>query len=295
MKFFVGLHHPSVAWAFRNVMISVNCLFNRKKSSYTRKSHFLVNDWILDSGAFSQISQHGRFVISEDEYLERINFFSGCGSLLAAVVQDWMCEDFILEKTGKSVEEHQELTIASFFSLSQKTKVAILPVLQGFSPASYVSHVRQYGSLLGPECWVGVGSVCRRNGNPDAIEDVLLAIKSERSDLRLHGFGLKKEALERPTVRALLVSSDSMAWCLSAELGRDDSNDPRAALRYAAKVEAIIKEPCLVQEQLFQWWSTGARGASEFCQPSALGEYASTGAENAKGSTSFTTGEATGT
>lgn len=59
---------------------------------------------------------------------------------------------------------------------------------------------------------MGVGSVCKRNSDPDAIQWVLTCIKQVRPDLRLHGFGLKLTALRVPAIRELLHSSDSMAW-----------------------------------------------------------------------------------
>jgi hypothetical protein len=83
--------------------------------------------------------------------------------------------------------------------------------------------------------------VCRRNGNPNAIEDVLLAIKRERPDLRLHGFGIKVAALKRPTVRAVLHSADSMAWSLANRKQNNDAHDPRRALAYAAHIQHIIE------------------------------------------------------
>lgn len=247
-QFYIGLHHESDAWPFQRCMISVNTLRRRK-------SDFRVNDWILDSGAFSQISKHGRFIMTPQEYAQTINRWKACGNLRCAVAQDWMCESFILAKTGKSVEEHQALTLESYNTLMFLTSVPILPVLQGFTPHDYVQHVRHYGNLLKPAQWTGVGSVCKRNGSPEQIEDVLLAIKSERGDLRLHGFGLKIQALESPTIRALLGSSDSMAWSFALRYEDGNGHDPREALRYCAQVEAIIREPCFVQSQLFAWWS----------------------------------------
>ena len=224
LTFFIGLHHPSTAWPFLNSMISVNALAKRK-------SDFRVNNWIMDSGAFSQISRHGKFTLSSDAYTEQINRFSSVGTLKAAVCQDWMCESFILEITGKTVQEHQELTVQSFMELSQWSDVPIMPVLQGFAPTDYVDHVRMYGDRLSYGQWVGVGSVCKRNGNPDAIEDVLLSIKRERPDLRIHGFGLKLQALERATVRHLLHSCDSMAWSSAGRMSEEgDANDPRGKL-----------------------------------------------------------------
>jgi len=229
-------------------MISIMTLRERKRD-------FTVNEWILDSGAFSQISAHGKFQMSQEEYAREIERWAGCGQLVAACAQDWMCEPFILEKTGKSISEHQVLTIESYAQLAPLSAVYILPILQGFEPADYVCHLRAYGDMFEPGQWVGVGSICKRNGNPDAIEDVLLAIKSERSDLRLHGFGIKILALERPTIRSLLHSCDSMAWSFADRMEMGNGHDPRVALRYAARVESLMGEPCFIQEQLFQWWS----------------------------------------
>jgi hypothetical protein len=205
--FFPGLHQPSDAKRFKRCFVSVNRLRGRK-------SDFPVEDWIMDSGAFSEISQHGRYRYEVAEYAAQIVRWSKCGNLLAAVTQDYMCEPFILDKTGLTIAEHQELTIARYDELLRcETGVYIMPVLQGYEPQDYVSHLHQYGERLGRGAWVGVGSVCKRNASPQKILDVLMAIKLERPDLRLHGFGLKITALRNGLVRALLHSADSMAWC----------------------------------------------------------------------------------
>lgn len=208
----------------------------------------------MDSGAFTELFTYGKYRRPVEEYLEQIEKWRHCGQLQAVVTQDYMCEPFILEKTGLALERHQELTIERYREITQfADEVYVMPVIQGFDPASYMAHLRAYGDLLEQGQWVGVGSVCKRNGTPDAIEDVLLAIKSDRPDLRLHGFGIKLEALVRPTVRELLWSSDSMAWSYSGR--RDgDANDPRRALEYAARVEMLLEEPSFVQGQLFNWW-----------------------------------------
>jgi hypothetical protein len=166
-----------------------------------------------------------------------------------------MCEPFILAKTGLSVTEHQKRTIGRYAELVDRCPAAyIMPVLQGYQPEEYASHVHQYGKLLHSGQWVGVGSVCKRNGTSAAIEDVLTAITDERSDLKLHGFGLKKTALESPTVRELLHSCDSAAWSYHARRNNADRHDPREALAYCAEVEMLLGEPAFVQPQLFKWW-----------------------------------------
>lgn len=209
----------------------------------------------MDSGAFTEISTHGLWRSEPEAYAEEINQWLTVGNLMAAVSQDMMCEPFILEKTGLSVERQQEITIERYQRIIQIADVYVMPVIQGFEPRDYARHVAMYGDRLTFGQWVGVGSVCKRNSDPEQIEDVLLAIKSVRPDLRLHGFGIKITALENHTVCDLLESADSMAWSYAARRESKGGADPRDALRYAAKIERIINRPMFIQPQLLQWWS----------------------------------------
>jgi len=88
-----------------------------------------------------------------------------------------------------------------------------------------------YGERLTHGMRVGVGSVCKRNGNPSAIVAVLEAVKKRRPDLRLHGFGLKTTALQNAYITSLLYSADSMAWSMAArKQGRDANSGMEAAM-----------------------------------------------------------------
>ena len=93
----------------------------------------------------------------------------------------------MLERTGLTGEEHQKRTIERYDRIRAAVTphIHILPVLQGYAPSEYVAHIRAYGDRLTPGMWVGVGSVCKRYGDPMAIEAALRAIKAERTDLRL--------------------------------------------------------------------------------------------------------------
>jgi hypothetical protein len=233
MRFFVGLHQPSDAKNVDAAFISVNRLRGRV-------SDFEVGDWIMDSGAFTTIVKHGGYPEGVQEYADQIKRWKKCGNLLAAVAQDYMCEEHMLKRTGLTIAEHQRLTIERYDDLAAcNVGVPLLPVLQGYAPADYVSHLRQYGSRLPFGMWVGVGSVCKRNGNPAAIEQVLMAIKDERPDLRLHGFGLKVTALGSGLVRKLLHTADSMAWSFAARREGRGQNDWREAAAYADRVETM--------------------------------------------------------
>lgn len=234
LLFFVGLHNVADARRFPRAFISVNRLRNRKAT-------FEAAEWIMDSGAFTEISTHGRYRHGAEAYVREIERWRGVGRFLAAVTQDWMCEPFIVKKTGLSVAEHQRLTIERFDEIRAATTAPIMPVLQGFETADYVRHLGDYGSRLAFGAWVGVGSVCKRNADPAQVESILLALKTARPDLRLHGFGLKTTALEWPTVRDLLHSADSMAWSFAARREGRNGNDWREAARFADRINSPIE------------------------------------------------------
>lgn len=250
MKFYVGLHHPADSMHFDRSCVSVNAL-------KSRKSHFSPREWIMDSGAFTEIAHHGRFRTSVSAYAQRIHRWSYCGNLVAAVAQDWMCEPIVISGcpkgcrragrkpchpvlctwgTGLSVQEHQRLTIERYDDLLPLTRATLMPVLQGFQVDDYLSHLRAYGDRLASGMWVGVGSVCKRNTNIEEIERILSSIKKERPDLRLHGFGLKITALSSPMVRSLLHSADSMAWSYAARMEGRNANDWREAKAYEQRI-----------------------------------------------------------
>lgn len=208
MKFYLGTHQPyfanrvNIPWFISIVRI------------LKRNEKLQGQDWILDSGGFTQVGKLGEYQISEDEYLDSIALHQpNC-----AFCQDWMCEAHILEKTGLTVVEHQERTLESYLSLSKRSH-RIRPVLQGWTPRQYAEHVTMYrkaGVDMGQ--LFGVGTVCSRNGNSSAIRKVLQSIHDAQSRIRLHGFGLKTTALMNWHIVSMLESADSMAWC------RDGSN-----------------------------------------------------------------------
>jgi hypothetical protein len=224
------MHRLSLCKELPRAFVSVNRLRNRK-------SDFIANDWIMDSGAFTEISTYGTYRYSYYEYVDQIERWRACGNMLAAVSQDWMCEPFIVGKTGLNVREHQLRTIHRYAQIRSATTQYIMPVLQGYIVEDYLSHIEQYGKLLRQGAWVGVGSICKRNTKIEAIEYILGAIKKLRPDLRLHGFGLKVTALRSAFVRSCLYSADSMAWSFHARKHGRDGNSLREALEFVGKIE----------------------------------------------------------
>jgi len=235
MRFFVGLHQPNHAKHFERSMISVNRLRHRRLG-------FKVNEWIMDSGAFSELSQHGRYRHPTSTYAYQVRRWAKNGRLLAAVTQDYMCEPFILKITGLTVKKHQELTIERYDALVQcgTNGVYVLPVLQGYTPSEYLEHIHMYGNRIQQGMWVGVGSICKRNGTPKQIVEVLKTIKEARPDLRLHGFGVKTTGLSSRDVCDLLATADSMAWSFAARREGRDANCWQEALAFVQRIEGQV-------------------------------------------------------
>lgn len=240
VTFYLGIHHPSDAKRLGPVFVSVHTLIGPKG----RRSKFTDQPWIMDSGAFTTIHKHGGYPEPPAVYAETIRKWAA-PNLIAAVAQDYMCEPMMLAKTGKTVLEHQRLTIERYDELRglDLGGTYLMPVLQGYEPAEYARHVRAYGSRLALGAWVGVGSVCKRNGRPGAVLAVLEAILGERPDLKLHGFGLKLTSLAVEDIRDRLESADSLAWSYASRRdGVGGQNDWRNGAAYAAKVEKLSDE-----------------------------------------------------
>lgn len=249
-QFFVGLHHPNVAGEFDAAFISVNAIRDRK-------STFPANDWVMDSGAFSNVSKHGDHIETPKEYAAQVKRWSelASGNLMAAASQDYMCEDRVLRKTGLTIKKHQAMTVERYDEIMSNDLggIHLLPVLQGAIPDDYLRHLDMYGDRLKQGMWVGVGSVCKRSDAAD-IARVLMAIKKARPDLLLHGFGATLTALRSQLVQSLLHTADSMAWSYAARREGRDSNSKHEAHAFVATVNAIAsgwQETADIQERLF--------------------------------------------
>ena len=230
MHFFIGLHQPADAKHFDMCFVSVNRL-------RTRKGPFAVKQWIMDSGAYTEVSLYGGYRTSVTEYAALICKWKSNGELLAAVAQDYPAEAHNLAKTGGTVEDHQRWTIERYDDLiAADTGVYILPALQGQTAAQYADHVRQYGARLQPGAWVGVGGICKRQGKPQDIIEVLRAILAVRPDLLLHGFGVKTTALRSPEIAEMLTTADSMAWSFHARKNGRNGNSWREADAWRRKI-----------------------------------------------------------
>jgi hypothetical protein len=211
VSFYLGTHQPHWLWR-----ATFPLFVSHRQLTRRRSLHPATTRWALDSGGFTELSLHGRWVTPAADYAAAVTHYTQViGRLDFAAPQDWMCEPAILARTGLSVREHQDRTIASYLTLRQLAPgVPFIPVIQGWRLADYLHCLRLYeqaGVDLAALPRVGLGSVCRRQSTTE-ITTIASALASE--GLRLHGFGVKTEGLRR--YGHLLASADSMAWSYAA-------------------------------------------------------------------------------
>lgn len=220
--FYLGTHKPS--WL---ATVAVPLFVSRRQLVRRRTLPRALGRWALDSGAFTEIGQHGQWTVSAVQYAQEVRRFrEEIGNLDFAAPQDWMCEPEIVAFTGLSVEEHQRRTLDNYLELrALAPDLPIIPVLQGWTLAEYDRHWEMYdaaGIDLTALPRVGIGSVCRRQ-NTMAIADVFSFLAA--FGIRAHGFGVKKEGLR--LAASYLASADSMAWSYAAR--SDAATGPRPA------------------------------------------------------------------
>lgn len=248
MRFYLGTHQPG--WLSKT---AVPLFVSDVRLCVYRTLPRAIGRWALDSGGFSMLSMHGTWAAgpSPREYAARVRRYADeIGGLDWAAIQDWMCEPFIIAKTGLSVAEHQRRTVDSYLELrSIAPDLPFAPVLQGFDLADYVQCAQLYAAAgvdLAAEQVVGVGSVCRRQGTADAAR-IMAALTEEVPGVQLHGFGVKTSGLGQ--YGALLSSADSMAWSFNARRSapmpgcaghKNCANCLRYALQWRTRVLASL-------------------------------------------------------
>lgn len=203
MRFWLGTHRPS--WLERTTVP----LFISRRTMPQRALPRALGPWALDSGGYTVLNGNGRWDITADAYADLVALYEQeIGNLAWAAPMDWMCEAHVLERTGLTVAEHQDRTVANYLEL--RGRGPFVPVLQGQHLADYERCIDLYASAgvdLRAEPIVGLGTVCRRQNGPEIAR---IVNELAAHGLSLHGFGMKSLGLSR--VAHLLVSADSMAW-----------------------------------------------------------------------------------
>jgi hypothetical protein len=211
---YLGIHQPnwlaSPTLAEVPVFISRRTFYDRRAGRYRRTFPRAGGRYAIDSGGFTELKDHGRWIITPAEYVDFLDrVWEETGAYDFAAPMDWMCEPAVIAGgrfaglhfvgTGLSEAEHQRLTLDNFLDLRTRApRRRVAPVLQAWRRRGYLRHRAMYAAAgidLSAEPVVGLGSVCRRQ-NTDEVADIINALLD--SGVRnLHGFGFKVEGLRR--------------------------------------------------------------------------------------------------
>ncbi len=202
--------------------------------------------WVLDSRAFTELSQHKAWRFTAEEYAADIlRYAAEIGRLEWAAPQDWPAARAVLAATGLTEEEHQRRTVESVVTLRRLVagRVKVLAVVTGETPAGYLRHKAMYlaaGIDLTREELVGVGALV---GRPAGEVAHIVQTLHVAGVTRMHGFGVKGPALS--LVGPLFTSTDSSDWSREArdQVGRCpheqgiawEANCPHAARAWRGK------------------------------------------------------------
>jgi hypothetical protein len=255
MIFYLGVHQPG--WLAR---FEVPMFVSHSRLARYRKLPRARSGWALDSGGFTELSLHGAWRSTAEQYLAAVvRYDAEIGNLEWASPQDWMCEPHVLARTGLTVAEHQRRTVDNFLRLRDgwdhaRSQSPFMPVLQGWTADDYQRCAEAYdaaGVDLTSYPVVGLGSVCRRQATVE-IADLIAEFSK---DLLLHAYGVKISGLKQ--YGADLESTDSMAWSFSGRHQRGcgpshatEANCARYALAWRDKaIQAVGHYPTYPQHE----------------------------------------------
>ena len=165
--FYLGAHQPHWLWQTAFPMFVSHRALTRRRWVPPGSCR-----WALDSGGFTELSLHGRWITPPEDYAAAVTRYAGqIGGLDFAAPQDWMCEPVMLARTGLPVAEHQHRTVANYLALRQLApSLPFIPVVQGWRLPDYLACVDLYASAgvdLAALPRVGLGSVCRRQSTAE--------------------------------------------------------------------------------------------------------------------------------
>jgi hypothetical protein len=211
--FILGTHRDSWLWRDTPTPCVPRQLLEVRRLDRLEEA---TGDVMLDSGGFTELGKHGRWTWEVPQYVDFCRqVVAGLRRVIWIAPQDWMCEPFMVAKTGLSVRKHIELTVENGLALrAAAPELPIKYVVQGWAIEDYEYCCSLYeaaGVDLAAESLVGVGSVCRRQ-SADEIAEVFRVLHGR--GLKMHGFGVKTRGFEK--YAQYLTSADSLAWSYQA-------------------------------------------------------------------------------
>jgi len=103
--------------------MDVPLFVSRRRLAKLNKLPRAKGQYSIDSGGFSELSLHGQWTVSIEQYIAEVRrWMEWIGPPVFAAEMDHMCEPFILQKTRKTVLQHQQLTVQNFLELMSRAQ-----------------------------------------------------------------------------------------------------------------------------------------------------------------------------
>jgi len=230
-RFFYGAASGSSRKALRQLEES-NIMINY--ATENNKPWKDIDNLFIDSGGYSFMLGKGEYETADRKYLEFIekhqpDFFA---------LRDYPCEPDVLEKNGRTVQDHLEATTKrhqNLLSLMPEFNIEAQPVsvIQGWKLEDYLNHLEMMKDQDLLTDYVAIGSVCRRNQD-DEIRRIISEIHDRITDRKLHAFGVKSNILRFKDMKSKLDSADSMAYEHGEQFGRRVSGTKKKSFRDSA-------------------------------------------------------------
>ena len=248
MRFYLGTDRLN--WLFDETLADVPLFVSHRGLRKRKRLTPAPMRWALDSGGFTELTLYGKWETTPHSYIAHVRRYNDqIGNLDFASPQDWMCEPHMMQRTGKTITEHQRLTIESVLTLrTLAPDLPIIPVLQGWDTDDYLRHAEAYdkaGIDLEAESTVGIGSICRRQATWQAAE-----IAMRLQPLKMHAFGAKQDAIA--LYGSLLASCDSMAWSYGGRMA-PDPNCPKRSCAHCLHYALEWRDKATKPQRLTLW------------------------------------------
>jgi hypothetical protein len=220
IDFFLGAASGSQIKALRQMeerKIMVNWTTENNGLVGTERKHFVDSGGSPETFKNGICSETGDYPFGYREYLQYIESLANRVQTLYWSTWDYPCEQKVLDQHGRTVKDHQKLTITRAKDLLERaqrrgTPGTPVPVIQGQEPEEYIECIDMMRDAGVLRDYMGIGSVCRR-GKWEEVRDVIAAVREELPPrVNLHGYGIKKKAFEYEEIRDALASADSTAY-----------------------------------------------------------------------------------
>jgi len=209
-EFYIGVETiTNIPYAKEYFMFSITQLMKRKTNFDS-----MGKTWMLDSGGFTMLHKYGKYLMTVEEYLKKVDFLKPT----YFIIMDWMCEPTCICKTGKTVKKHIELTVQNHINIKDKnyTSSQLVGSIQGWNIEDYlycIDLLKKYGLI---EERMALGTMCKRQKSSEMIKYITIIRENLPSWVKLHGLGIKIGFFKYFTATKMLYSADSMAWSYEA-------------------------------------------------------------------------------